>query len=145
MDHNERASLRSTSKLVDWRPAQREDADRAASPNRDYPALRNPLVCHALHALRPGEPEIGTPDASHGVRLGRGKIERTISAAFSYEEIDMLYWAMVFLVIALIAGFLGFTGVYAAAAGIAKILFFVFLILFIVSLISGGFSRRTIP
>jgi uncharacterized membrane protein YtjA (UPF0391 family) len=39
----------------------------------------------------------------------------------------MLYYALVFLVVALIAGFLGFGGVAFAAAGIAKILFFVFL------------------
>ena len=35
----------------------------------------------------------------------------------------MLYYAMVFLVIALVAAIFGFTGVYVAAAGIAKILF----------------------
>jgi len=55
----------------------------------------------------------------------------------------MLYWAMVFLVIALVAGLFGFGGIYVAAAGIAKILFFVFLVLFIVSLIAGG-TRRPI-
>lgn len=47
----------------------------------------------------------------------------------------MLYYALVFLVIALIAGFLGFGGVAFAAAGIAKILFGVFLVLFLVGLI----------
>jgi uncharacterized membrane protein YtjA (UPF0391 family) len=51
------------------------------------------------------------------------------------KEECMLYWAVVFLVIALIAGVLGFTGVAVAAAGIAKILFVVFLILFLVSLV----------
>ncbi len=54
----------------------------------------------------------------------------------------MLYWALVFLVIALIAALFGFTGVYVAAAGIAKILFFVFLVLFVVSLLFGGLGRR---
>lgn len=34
----------------------------------------------------------------------------------------MLYWSIMFLVVALIAGVLGFTGVAVAAAGIAKIL-----------------------
>ncbi len=57
----------------------------------------------------------------------------------------MLYWSLMFLVIALIAGVLGFTSVYVAAAGVAKILFFVFLVLFILSLVSGGFSRRPLP
>jgi uncharacterized membrane protein YtjA (UPF0391 family) len=49
----------------------------------------------------------------------------------------MLYYSLVFLVIALIAGALGFGVVAFAAAGIAKICFFIFLVLFIVSLISG--------
>jgi len=38
----------------------------------------------------------------------------------------MLYYALIFLVVALIAGFLGFGGIAFAAAGIAKILFFYF-------------------
>jgi uncharacterized membrane protein YtjA (UPF0391 family) len=48
----------------------------------------------------------------------------------------MLYWAVVFLVVALIAGVLGFTGIAVASAGIAKILFIVFLVLFLVSLVT---------
>ncbi len=57
----------------------------------------------------------------------------------------MLYWAVVFLVIAIIAGVLGFTGVYLAAAGIAKVLFFLFLVLFVISLIFGGMTGRRVP
>jgi uncharacterized membrane protein YtjA (UPF0391 family) len=57
----------------------------------------------------------------------------------------MLYWSIVFLIIALVAAFFGFTGVYLAAAGIAKVLFFVFLVLFIISLLGGGmWGRRPI-
>jgi uncharacterized membrane protein YtjA (UPF0391 family) len=52
------------------------------------------------------------------------------------QEGIMLYWTIVFFVIALIAGVLGFTGVAVAAAGIAKLLFFVFLVLFVISLIT---------
>lgn len=55
------------------------------------------------------------------------------------EESAMLYYSVVFLVIALIAGALGFFGVAGAAVGIAKVLFFVFLVLFVISLIM---SRR---
>ncbi len=54
----------------------------------------------------------------------------------------MLYWAFVFLIIALVAGIFGFGGVSVAAAGFAKILFFVFLIVFVLSLILG--MRRPI-
>jgi uncharacterized membrane protein YtjA (UPF0391 family) len=53
----------------------------------------------------------------------------------------MLYWTLVFLVVAMIAAVFGFTGIYVAAAGIAKILFFVFLVLLILSLIGGGLRR----
>jgi uncharacterized membrane protein YtjA (UPF0391 family) len=54
----------------------------------------------------------------------------------------MLYWSVIFLLIAMAAAFFGFTGVYVAAAGIAKMLFFIFLVLFIISLLSGGMWRR---
>jgi uncharacterized membrane protein YtjA (UPF0391 family) len=48
----------------------------------------------------------------------------------------MLYWALVFFVVALISAVLGFTGIAIAAAGISKVLFYVFLVLFLISLIS---------
>ena len=47
----------------------------------------------------------------------------------------MLYYALVFLVIAILAAVFGFGGIAIASAGIAKILFFLFLIAFVVSLI----------
>ena len=49
----------------------------------------------------------------------------------------MLYYTIVFLIIAIVAAIFGFGGISVAAAGIAKLLFFIFLILFIVSLIFG--------
>jgi uncharacterized membrane protein YtjA (UPF0391 family) len=51
------------------------------------------------------------------------------------QEATMLYWALVFLVIAIIAGALGFGGIAGAAGGIAQILFYVFLVLLLISLI----------
>jgi uncharacterized membrane protein YtjA (UPF0391 family) len=57
----------------------------------------------------------------------------------------MLYWAVVFLIIALVAGLLGFGGVASTAAGIAQVLFFVFLIVFAVTLIMGLARRRPPP
>lgn len=53
----------------------------------------------------------------------------------------MLYYALVFLIIAIVAALLGFGAISFAAAGIAKILFFVFLILFIVSLVRHVSTR----
>ncbi len=49
----------------------------------------------------------------------------------------MLYWAVVFLIIALVAGVLGFGGIAGASVGIARVLFGIFLVLFLVSLIMG--------
>lgn len=48
----------------------------------------------------------------------------------------MLYYTLVFLVVAIVAGLLGFGAIAFAAAGIARILFFVFLVLFLVSAIA---------
>ncbi len=53
----------------------------------------------------------------------------------------MLYWALVFLIVAMIAAVLGFGGVAVAAAGIAKLLFFIFLVVFVLTLIAG-LTRR---
>ena len=55
----------------------------------------------------------------------------------------MLYWTVVFLVIALIAGALGFGVIGGMAYGAAKILFFIFLVLFVLSLL-GGTMRRPV-
>jgi uncharacterized membrane protein YtjA (UPF0391 family) len=49
----------------------------------------------------------------------------------------MLYYSVVFFVLAIIAGVFGFGGIAAGAAGIAKILFVGFLIVAIVSLFAG--------
>jgi uncharacterized membrane protein YtjA (UPF0391 family) len=54
----------------------------------------------------------------------------------------MLWWAVMFLVVAIIAAFFGFGMVAGAATGIAKVLFFIFLVLFVISLISGAMTRR---
>ena len=54
---------------------------------------------------------------------------------------SMLYWALVFLIVAIIAAIFGFGGVAVAAAGIAKLLFFIFLVVFIITLITG-LTRR---
>ena len=53
----------------------------------------------------------------------------------------MLYWALIFFIVAIVAGLFGFGFIASAAAGIAKILFFIFLVLFLISLF-GGLSRR---
>lgn len=57
----------------------------------------------------------------------------------------MLYYALVFLVIALVAGVLGFGVVAFAAAEIARICFFIFIVLFLFSLIAHLFRRTCIP
>lgn len=53
----------------------------------------------------------------------------------------MLYYAIVFFIIAMIAGLFGFGFVASAAAGIANILFWVFIVLFVLSLLMGASGR----
>lgn len=55
----------------------------------------------------------------------------------------MLYWAVIFLVVALIAAVFGFGGIASASAGIAQILFFIFLILFVAGLVMHFARGRT--
>lgn len=47
----------------------------------------------------------------------------------------MLYWAAVFLMVAIVAAVFGFGGIAAASAGFAKVLFFLFLAMFLVTLL----------
>jgi len=54
----------------------------------------------------------------------------------------MLYWALVFFLVAVLAAIFGFGGITALALGISKILFFVFLALFVISLVLGLKGRR---
>jgi len=53
----------------------------------------------------------------------------------------MLYYALVFLVVALIAGLLGGSGMAAITTNIAYVLFVIAIVLFLVHLLSG---RRTL-
>ena len=60
------------------------------------------------------------------------------------EVIEMLRWAVIFLVVALVAAILGFGGIAGVAATIAKWIFWLFVILFVIALISGYSRPRTI-
>lgn len=53
----------------------------------------------------------------------------------------MLYWALVYLVVAFVAGLLGFTGMAATAVGIAKLLFVVFGLMFVIMLVASLAGR----
>jgi len=57
----------------------------------------------------------------------------------------MLYWSLVFLVIALLAGLFGFGLIAGTSYAIAKVLFFIFLIIFVISLIMGLAGRKRLP
>jgi uncharacterized membrane protein YtjA (UPF0391 family) len=45
----------------------------------------------------------------------------------------MIYWTLMFLLVAFIAAVFGFTGIALPAAGIAKLLFFIFVVLFVIT------------
>jgi len=52
-----------------------------------------------------------------------------------------LYYAAIFLVIALVAALFGFGGIASGAVGIAKILFYIFIVVALVSLVLGLIQR----
>jgi len=54
---------------------------------------------------------------------------------------NLLYWAVVFLVIAVVAALFGFGGVAGTAMAGAKIIFWIAVVLFVISLLFG-FMRR---
>jgi uncharacterized membrane protein YtjA (UPF0391 family) len=58
------------------------------------------------------------------------------------EDIPMLYYALMFLVVGLVAGALGLFGIAAIAGQIAWVLFLIGVVLIIVHMISG---RRALP
>ena len=68
-------------------------------------------------------------------------LARVMHLGTATRRCTMLYYAVVFLVIALVAAVFGFGGIAAGAAGIAKILFLVFLALFIASAVAGMLRR----
>lgn len=75
----------------------------------------------------------------HTLESRRTNVQATKSAGIRppHKEMEMLHYAVVFLVIALIAALFGFGGIAAGAVGIAKILFFVFVIMAVVTFVLG--------
>ena len=57
----------------------------------------------------------------------------------------MLYWALVFLVVAIVAGLFGFGGIASASVGIAQVLFWVFLVLLLISVVWHFMRGRAPP
>ena len=56
----------------------------------------------------------------------------------------MLYYAIVFAILALAAGALGFLALSGTLALVAKVLLIVFVVMFVVSLIFGGRGRAIV-
>ncbi len=71
---------------------------------------------------------------------------RDVGASYLFENgsIPMLYYAIVFAVLALLAGVLGFTVLGGTLAWVAKSLLIVFVVLFVLSLIFGGRRKLTL-
>lgn len=53
----------------------------------------------------------------------------------------MLYYTVVFFLIAIIAAAFGFGGIASSAVGIAKIIFIVFAVLTVISLLTGWMKK----
>jgi uncharacterized membrane protein YtjA (UPF0391 family) len=82
------------------------------------------------------------PAATLFWRVGRNQsVTAAVLDTSDFKEMIMLYWALVFLVVAIIAGALGFGGIAGTSAGIAQILFFIFLAFLVIALLAGFFRR----
>jgi uncharacterized membrane protein YtjA (UPF0391 family) len=108
---------------------------RHFSGRSKFSGLRRPAERWAKIRSRPGRPPAEQND---GAEPGGDNAPSRPGGE------KMLYYALVFFIIAVIAGLLGFGVIASAAAGIAKILFFVFLVLFIVTLIGHASRGRTV-
>lgn len=97
-----------------------------------FAAFRFPIFLWPVHVI----PD-ATPTAAKKTSEQTGPLAGSFPSRNrqTMMEVVMLYWALVFLVVALIAGVFGFGGIASASAGIAQILFVIFLVLFIGALI----------
>jgi len=83
---------------------------------------------------------------------GASVFHRTIRQPLPYakinsKRIDMLGWALTFLIVAVIAAIFGFGGIAGVAVEAAKIIFFVAIVLFAISAVVGLMRGRssTVP
>jgi uncharacterized membrane protein YtjA (UPF0391 family) len=90
---------------------------------------------NALH-IRPASPQNWPANDTAQFLLFGGLL-----LGCSSKEGAMLYYALIFLVVALIAGALGVSGVASVATNIAYVLFVIALVLFVLHLVTG---RRTL-
>jgi uncharacterized membrane protein YtjA (UPF0391 family) len=84
----------------------------------------------------PTEQELVEQMTTPASRLSRRHLVEYDKITQSSDGGNMIYWALMFLLVAVIAAVFGFTGIALAAAGIAKLLFFIFLILFVITFAS---------
>jgi uncharacterized membrane protein YtjA (UPF0391 family) len=89
-----------------------------------------PLALRDNSWLRQADPSTAPPGNHHPTL-------RIQSSTTTPEDLTMLKWALIFLVISIVSGILGFSGVSAATAKIAKILFVLALLLFLAFLIAA--------
>src|SRR5204862_3874774 len=82
---------------------------------------------------------------SQGVARNRAALGRVMGAPETppLQENFMLYWALMFLVVALVAALFGFGGIASTATGIAQILFVIALVMFLVTLVANFIRRST--
>ena len=79
-------------------------------------------------------------------RLARRHREVLSTTSIATARTIMLWWALVFFIIAIVAAIFGFAGIVSAAASVAQVIFYVALVLFVLSFIvhlAGGGRRAT--
>jgi hypothetical protein len=69
-------------------------------------------------------------------------LKQSLFSGLKTQEMNMLHYSVVFLVIALIAAVFGFGGIASGAVEIAKILFFIFAAMAIIGFVLGLVKKR---
>jgi uncharacterized membrane protein YtjA (UPF0391 family) len=109
-----------------------------ATPNQSFSVGRRRKRFDPVKIYR----HLRAPKATAGIFWNDLRGWQPICRRQGGRTVQMLHYALVFLLIAIVAAIFGFGGIAVTSAYIAKILFLVFLVLFIVSLITHLGRRR---
>jgi uncharacterized membrane protein YtjA (UPF0391 family) len=104
------------------------------------------LFIQLLIVATPGAMAL-TQEQFRGAQRFHGDTRRLSRDRNNLKRIDMLGWALTFLIIAIIAAVFGFGGIAGVAVEAAKIIFFVAIVLFAISAVVGLMRGRspTVP
>jgi uncharacterized membrane protein YtjA (UPF0391 family) len=84
---------------------------------------------------------LGVAISQHGTN--RGGVRSSVDGwrRLRFQESGMIYWGLVFIIIAVMATAFGLGGIAAASAGVAQLLAMLLTVLFAISILAGFYRR----